>query len=409
MKKKRKILKVSKVSILRCNIMLLGMFCQLHQIVPKIVWGAWLVICTILTMITSKTIGKLKFPKGAMWYVVFTIYVVVSMLYTVNTINPDYVYTRMLMYLYITLLIVINMDFEKNFVDLIKGFALGGIIGIVTVVLKQYEYIGKSRLGNGIYGSYAEFGNICMLAMSSLIWLKDKMKNRKILLGIGYAIIGVGIILSGARKAILVPVLMLIFLLLFNNRKNISNKVFYLVILFTFGIITIYFTLNNSFLYKVIGHRIDSGISTMFGNNSSDGSLIEREKFKDLAMELIKQRPIFGYGIHGYAYFNLMYNGQLVYSHDNFLEILSCYGIIGFIIYYYAFIKNLTHYKIFIKNNKEEIGSFLFSYVIIILLLESTSISYLAIYDIIILSLGIEYLEYVKKIDKEKTLYEGIN
>ena len=99
---------------------------------------------------------------------------------------------------------------------------------------------------------------------------------------------------------------------------------------------------------------------------------------------MIKEKPLFGYGIHGFAYRNYVTNGTLVFSHDGFLEILSCYGIVGFIIYYWIFV------YIFANNKKllyDEKGIFLFSYIVIILLMELYGISFLNSYFIILVGL----------------------
>ena len=64
--------------------------------------------------------------------------------------------------------------------------------------------------------------------------------------------------------------------------------------------------------------------------NSKDYSTNERNAMIDAAVELFKQKPIAGWGVEGFA----DASGYGRYSHNNFVEMLANYGVIGFILYY---------------------------------------------------------------------------
>lgn len=77
-------------------------------------------------------------------------------------------------------------------------------------------------------------------------------------------------------------------------------------------------------MFSTINKRFQSYIS---GNlNKSD---VGRKEMIRFGIDLFKQRPVFGYGLNNYRHF---YNGY--YSHNNFVELLACLGLVGFVLYY---------------------------------------------------------------------------
>lgn len=393
--------KLTKNKLYNYIMFFVGMFCHLSQLLPKIVVLFVLGIFGALLMSICKNLKfyKIKIGKGISWYGVFTIYVLFSLLYTVNKINPDYVILRMSTCLIIAIFVTQIVEFKDNFIYFIRGMAFGGIIGIVYVIIAQMDYIGVKRLGEGIYGSYAEFGNICMMTAISLIWiLKENRKKNKFIIVLALLVSVLGIILSGARKAIITPIMFFILVELLDKRKKVSNKFIFFSIFTCCAIGFIYATLNIRFLYNAIGYRIDSGISSVLGNEKTDGSLDERKLYKDIAKDMIKEKPITGWGIHGFAYINYLNTGNLVYSHDTFYEILACYGIIGFILYFRIYFQIFMRYKNFLKTDENNsIGLFLISMSVIILVMEPFSISYLSLANVVLLACSAQYGIEVKR------------
>ncbi len=385
---------VIKKDKIRCILLLLiGIFCQLSPLMSRSMMMIYLGFCTLL-FVVSINIKKIQISKGLIWFSLFVLYCMITLTYTINNINPDYVYIRILTYLYLVFLVAPFLSERENVKIVIKGFFIGGIIGILVVILKQYNLIGIKRLGNGIYGSYADFGNTCMLTMSCYWWIKDKMFTKKILKNIIFILILLAIIFSGARKAILVPIFMILFSQIFDKRKKLDKKIVYTIIFGISFLVIIYACLNNESLYKMIGYRIESGVSSVLGKDEQDASLNERALFKELAKSMFKEKPFFGWGMHSFAYKNKYSNHTLVYSHDNYLEMLSCYGILGFILYYWPFAYVFFNYK---KYLYDDIGVFLFSYMIVILLMDPYSISFLMSSYILLICSAMDFSKNVKK------------
>lgn len=375
--------KINRDSINGLVLLLMGIFIQISPIVPKFIICIYLGICIGLEILANNIL-KMKINNGILWYGLFFIYSMFSLLYTINTINPEYAVIRMTMCLITTALITQVLNGE-NFEKVITGIILGGLFGILLVLIKQYSLIGIKRLGNGIYGSYAEFGNVSMITLSCLIWKWKKSKYKSKVIMISMIIPIIAIFLSGARKAMITPILFFLLIEILDRKRKFVKKTYFVMIMSIVVILLVYASLTNEVLYKTIGYRIDSGISTILGKDEDDASLTERGIFKNIAKEMILEKPILGWGLHSFAYVNYTKTGLLLYSHDTFLEILSCLGIIGFVLYfriYYKIIRKMNK----MLNSKNRLGLFLISYTIVILLMEPYSMSYISLSSVVILA-----------------------
>lgn len=369
-------MKIKKENIINLLLFLVGVFCQINPIMSRGAMIVFLGLCLFLFILLINN-KKIKFGIGFFWYFSFVIFCMFSLTYTINKINPDFVYIRIITYLILLFFAAPFFEKEESVKTITKGFLIGGLIGITVVLVNQYSLIGVRRLGGNLYGSYAEFGAVCTLAMTSFIWLQKEYKVGKIIKILVFLYLALAIILSGARKAMIIVILVPLFMQIFDKRKKIAKKFVILLALAIFSMVAIYLSLNNEYLYKFIGYRIESGIASVIGEKEEDASLYERSSFKDLAKEMFKEKPVLGWGMHGFAIKNYYEHGNslyfLLYSHDGFLEILSCYGLIGFILYYWVFVYIIINYK---KMLYDDTGIFLFSYIIIILLMELYSISF---------------------------------
>lgn len=368
-------MKIKKESLANLLLMMIGIFCQINPLLSRGMMIIYLGFCLFLYILILG-IEKIKLGIGFYWYFFFVAFCLFSLTYTVNNINPDFVYIRIITYLVLLFLVIPFMRKEDNIKKVIKGFFWGGLLGISYVFIKQYNLIGVRRLGGGLYGSCVEFGMVGNLAMMSFLLINKNNRKHKIINILVFTYLTLAIALSGTRKAMLMILLMLLFMQLFDKRKTLPRRIIVLSLLAMTSLITLYVLLNNEYLYKFIGNRIESGFNSVVGKEE-DESLEERSTFKNLAIQIFKERPIFGWGMHGFAMKNYYAHNKaryfLLYSHDGFLEILSCYGVIGFVLFYWIFVYIFVNYK---KLLYSDVSIFLFSYMIIILLMELYDIAF---------------------------------
>lgn len=153
------------------------------------------------------------------------------------------------------------------------------------------------------------------------------------------------IYITGSRKAILLPVIgiVLIYALAFDYKKNISKLFRTLGIAFVMVFcIVIFVKKNETFQYRML-----SLFESMFLDAGTDGSYMVRTYLGQKAIDMFKEKPIFGWGLNSFAYhgYDNMINVNTYgrYAHNNYLEIVSCLGIVGLVLYYIRYIKVILY------------------------------------------------------------------
>lgn len=138
------------------------------------------------------------------------------------------------------------------------------------------------------------------------------------------------VILTASRQALIAVLIPSILILINKNKKNRFFRAL-LVLLVAFLLIEMMLTIPV--LYNTVGYRIENAIQGVFNGSSDEESMHNRMMHYEQAMELIKKKPFFGYGLNAYQ----QLTGSTVYSHSNFMEILLAGGIVGFTLYYLPF------------------------------------------------------------------------
>lgn len=147
---------------------------------------------------------------------------------------------------------------------------------------------------------------------------------------------------TGSRKSVLAFCLgALLYVFLYGKfvpkqknkkRGDLLLVIFLLVALF-------YACFNNEILYNILGSRLEGAWETIFGSGEGEASAIERSKMIQSAWEMFKQKPLFGWGIEGFA----SNSGFGVYSHNNYTETLVSFGLIGFVFMYFLKLKLIVN------------------------------------------------------------------
>jgi len=217
-------------------------------------------------------------------------------------------------------------------------------------------------------------GQVAAMAVLLVFYLYIRHREKKVLVLFPFYIMT--IFLSGSMKGFFIPfvgVMIYYVLILYQNgkikKKNIITFVMiFMVICLALGTLL---RLNQTILVRV---------TTMFGENATDGSSIVRRALAQKAIKLFTMKPVFGWGLDNMPYVNMNTFGLDVYqmkrhAHNNYLEILANLGIIGFVLYYakYAF---LIMNAIKEKNANRISKIFVLSVIITIMIFEYGIVSY---------------------------------
>jgi len=342
--------------------------------------------------------------------IVFTICILASLLYSYNLNSSIEVLTKNIR-IVIFASAAIRMTFIINREIKISIYTIGKYFVIGTLLISIYIYFaefGMRRINNRYgeivfskeYGTYITYSYNLIISMCMLIYNqfyncknnKQNMQNIIIIFVIGYFTL-----ISGTRKAVVIPIIFAIMIMASKNRKNIIKLIKY-GILFSVFIILIYnIIMNVDSLYSIIGHRMES---LLLGTSSvQDNSMIERKLMREYAWQLFLQKPIIGNGAGTFRDFFVNISGKYLYSHNNHLELLSSLGLIGYSVFYgWIFFILCKLYSLIRKGDNISIG--LFSFIIIQVILDYGTVSYNNEQYILIYSLAAFYCHKKQFINK---------
>ncbi len=206
---------------------------------------------------------------------------------------------------------------------------------------KMGHEIGQNRNGVGLY---AATGFIL-----SLYYVFGSKRRWTTILNIALAIMFATVaVYSTSRKGFMMLPIGLVGFWWFYQKRNIME--FRSMARTFFGIVLLSVALWVGARYMMgsdlrIAERMDETTQIMVGGEMSrDESINERQYFIRKAQELFMQHPIAGAGSNGFAAYMTEINySHKAYCHNNFWEILSTLGLIGFLIYYYMHAKCLYY------------------------------------------------------------------
>ena len=333
---------------------------------------------------------KIVVSRSLKWVVLFWCFYFISCLWAKNRVDTmerlNVSIQTIGVYVIIPLLFKDKDDINHVIKLIIISLFYSGILLMVRTPLSNY---GSQRIGTAIGLHPNGFGlRMAIGAVLSMFLLKNQ-DNTKTKSGVLIALVvffSSLALLTGSKKALFVIIGGLLALELYRSdgKKIIVNFVLGIIVL----LVVIRLIMYNSLFYNVLGKRIEKTYNTLIGNTETgmeDKSLVERKFYINEAIKLFKDYPILGYGGNNFkTYLRESSYSHIAYSHNNYVELLSTLGIVGFGIYYYIYyylIKGIIKEK----RWKDSSGLLLTILTVILLLLDYGMVSYIEnIYSIII-------------------------
>lgn len=153
-------------------------------------------------------------------------------------------------------------------------------------------------------------------------------------------------LLSASRKALMVMCLVVLLLVLFGKSKiALFGKLGKLSVALMAVLIVAFLVMNVPFLYELIGVRMEGMINGFFGMGAQvDASTKTRMNLVEYGMDWFYSSPIIGYGADNFRALMAAYHpGQTAYyAHNNYVELLVSYGVVGTAIYYAIYVAILA-------------------------------------------------------------------
>lgn len=222
--------------------------------------------------------------------------------------------------------------------DLKKIFLIATTSAVVLLLAVTYVNTGSFALRGK--GRLTNVNSLAVCTGYAVCWMITSGGKLKLSDFFILSTLTLFIILSGTRKAFIAIIIgIVVYLYLKHPNKLVRN----VIISIMFFIVTYYIVIKVPFLYKTMGHRIESFIA-LLQNSESDASAKTRSHFIKLGWKYIKERPVLGFGINSFKTVPKSYG---TYSHNNYIELLFSVGIVGTISYY------LIHIFILVKAIKQ--------------------------------------------------------
>ena len=264
---------------------------------------------------------------------------------------------------------------------ILYGFILGGLFNHL-IALNLIEYVNPHQLKSirflGTVANPNILSTIILLAFISSGIILNKTKNIfiKVFHLSNMVLCFYIVFLSMSRKGIFIA-FVLVLILLYKNLRSIKGvfSMVFLVIAFVLLSPKIERTRKLSRQIELNIDRIgEIGIMAKGGNIGSGGIRLE---YLNLGFDLIIRSPIWGYGFNNFSHFTGFH-----YSHNNYIEILTGTGLIGFVLFY------LIHFNVFKRLKKirnDDLKILIYGALIVILIGDLGTVSYLKKHTMIML------------------------
>ena len=233
--------------------------------------------------------------------------------------------------------IITKSDLEKYMKMYMIAAAIMMLYLVLFFDLNNFQLAQRGMATTGMWNGN-DVGLKCAAFLIFFLYFFDSDKRvfKRFILLVGAVLALVLLYFTASRKALLITVFGFAMYFYFKH----PNKRFRNLLIILFGIYMAFqLSMNIPVLYDAVGWRIEGMLALVTGEGVADGSALLRAQYIQVGLDAFKESPIIGYGIDNYRYINLRETGHLTYSHNNFVDILVGVGGIGFLVYYFYYIK----------------------------------------------------------------------
>lgn len=216
----------------------------------------------------------------------------------------------------------------------------GGINEMIELASSE----GETRIG-GLFGN--ENGIGLFLANGILCCVVFLIKKKKSIISfitiVSIFLLGTMLLFTGSRKSLVFALSGVLFIVYLNYRKSKVGKKIFVFILMVLIVFMLYNAISTLPMFSTINQRFELLFEGIAGEDNSYETDRVRKMMITEGLNAFYQKPLFGHGT-GYSYKLFR-----TYSHNNFVELLMNYGIVGFVLYYSIYIclavKLVSHLK----------------------------------------------------------------
>ena len=224
-------------------------------------------------------------------------------------------------------------------------------IGTYLSMLVNGERVGSEITNVNSIGMYAAITVI--IGLYYAIYDNKKLYYFIILLPI---FIGFG---TGSRKTLLAMVIGAFILFAFKFRSEFTLKNIFKTLVILIIVVIIFSFILQLEMFSTINERMEGMLNSFTGKGEVDSSTMKRQMMIGGGWEQFKKTPLLGIGIGSSKYVTLDELGIEAYLHNNYIELLACGGIVGFVCFYSALLYiGINFFKLVLNNNKNALIPF---------------------------------------------------
>ncbi len=182
---------------------------------------------------------------------------------------------------------------------------------------------------------------------------------------------------SGSRKAFIMLVIGIIYIMLFKPYKQKKKKgipKFVVAILSVFILSVVFWVIGKSGFFGGTLDRMDGLIASFTGKGEEDSSSMIRAYYRMIGFRQFFETPLLGIGMGNGRLLAYEYTGHDCYLHSNYAEVAANGGVVGLLFVYWIYIKLIRCEISFLKKDPYAVMILLF--IILNLILDYGKVSY---------------------------------
>lgn len=339
--------------------------------------GIMMLLASMLLWIGRRD-KRVILPYNTVWYTLFTAYSAISCLWSsyIDTDMASY-FLRMVVIIAMITSVSIYVDTPEDLERIIKLY----ILSMTAIVLIELTYVPFEDWSDGYMGSHFSGSNsngvaflvFCAELMAFYEFYSKGKKSYFLLVALFLGFV----ILSGSRKAMFASIAGPLMFVLFSTYKR--NYFFNILLVLALAITVVFYIMTDENAYNTIGKRFESMLTFWFENRTHkvDNSLYMRSYYIQLAQEMFSESPIWGKGMGNFAkIIDEVYKLEGVYSHNNYWQILSELGLVGFFSYYSLYFVVIIKLFKGAFVNKSRMNLMFLCFMLLLMVLETGLVTY---------------------------------
>ena len=296
-------------------------------------------------------------------YIAFLLFCLLSVLWSASFDRSfNRVMSLFLMLFYYIALInysLVRINEQNRFILYVRLLVFCALFASVYLLIKTSSGWRSGTRINGVIGDANQASAYLAYSIPVSLYCGERRFLPQWFVAADIVFVAIAIGIMGSRSGItvvMIGILLYWFIRLLQRGVFSSRTIFGVILILIFTYAMVQLIMNNEIAYKIIGSRFESFIDIISGRRSkvNENSYYQRQALYALAVDLFRQHPIIGVGIDAYGW----YASRVIrntFSHNDYLQLLSCVGFVGFSLYYTQHVYIASKFRM-LKDREAALG-----------------------------------------------------